>query len=472
MAPTLAKSLSRLGVPSLIKLCLQWLSMHDHCTPYLQCNRSLNESEEEDYLFPPAESVDELRKIYQGLRNSGADKSHIIDRIIDGDWRRGLSLQQLAMVDFAVLEQSDTALRWSALRLAALENAELLPKGIEERAPKRRKVKGNTTTSSSRSRSAPKYPSIQPSTFVAALRSHISPLVKAHYHLHRLPAPYNLSIVRIYISSRSAFAPTAGNIPRSARQASDASRVIYIALPESCPYVYISLSASGSATAAAADKAKKTGARSLAGMDLASMKRCILESIPKALSRPHERWALEPTKLTAKSLHAICALRGSGRPGTAGGAYSKFSTDTHGALGQVAGGPKPPAARADGGEADVEEAEGDTENVEGAGSGNKANNPAAAVTVRFGDMADNPQLQHRQHASLDRFHVRINDLLRPPDDARVSTEAAPIGLSFAGGDVFLGLRQLASLGDGKYIDLDRLPSWMTGEMGVSVMTVQ
>ncbi|RMZ84971.1 hypothetical protein DV738_g411, partial [Chaetothyriales sp. CBS 135597] len=323
--------------------------MRDHCTPYLQCNRSLNESEEEDYLFPPAESVDELRKIYHSLRDSGADKSHIIDRIIDGDWRRGLSLQQLATIDFAVLEQSDTALRWSALKLAPLENDELLPKGIEERAPKRRK---------------------------------------------------------------------------------------------SCPHVYISLSAGGSATAAsasAANKPKNSGARPHAGMDLASMKRCILESIPKALSRPHERWALEPTKLTAKSLHAICALRGSGRPGTAGGAYSQFSSDTKGALSQVAAVPAPRSASSGGAEADVEDAERNAGDA--GGSESNANNPAAAVTARF-------------------------------DHARASTEAAPIGLSFAGGDVFRGLKQLASLGDGRYIDLDRLPSWMTGEMGVSFMTVQ
>ncbi|RMZ76207.1 hypothetical protein DV737_g4926, partial [Chaetothyriales sp. CBS 132003] len=427
MAPTLVKSLSRLSASSLIDLCLQWLDMRDHCTPYLQSNRSLNESEEEDYLFPPAQSVDELRKIYKDLRASNADKSHIIDRIIDGDWRRGLSLQQLAMVDFALLGQSDTALRWSALKLTPLQIDESLPKGIEERATKRRKV----NASASSSLSPPTLPSMQPSTFVAALKSHISPLVKAHYHLHRLPAPYNLSIVRIYISSRCAFAPTAANVPRSARHATDASRVVYIALPESCRYVYISLTNSAAPRSAACtaskDKPKKSGAPPHAPMDLASMKRCILESIPKAFSRPHERWALEATKLTAKSLHAICALRGSGRPGTAGGAYSPFSTDTHGALG-----------------------------------------PAAPVSAEV-----DVHLPLHLHASLDRFHVRINDVVRPPDQTRASAEAAPIGLSFAGADIFLGLKQLASLADGRrYIDLDKLPSWMTGEMGVSVMTVQ
>ncbi|RMZ92344.1 hypothetical protein DV736_g409, partial [Chaetothyriales sp. CBS 134916] len=421
MAPTLVKSLSRLSASSLINLCLQWLNMRDHCTPYLQSNRSLNESEEEDYLFPPAESVDELRKIYHGLRASNADKSHIIDRILDGDWRRGLSLQQLAMVDFAVLEQNDTALRWTALKLTLLENDESLPKGIEERVTKRRKVSSTTSWSSS----PPTLPSIQPSTFVAALKSHISPLVKAHYHLHRLPEPYNLTILRIYIASRSAFAPTASNVPQSARHATDTSRVVYIALPESCPHVYISLAnktAPRSTSTASKDKAKKSALPPHAPMDLASMKRCILESIPKAFSRPHERWALEPTKLTAKSLHAICALRGSGRPGTAGGAYSQFSNYTHRVLGQVA-----PV----GAEADMEKAEEDAH--EGAGD----------------------------------IHGHDGN-----GDARVSADAAPIGLSFAGADIFLGLKQLASLADAKYIDLDRLPSWMTGEMGVSVMTMQ
>ena len=118
MAPVLVKSLSRLSRSSLIDLALKWLQQNSQCQPYLASNRTINESEEEDYLFTPAEDVRELRKIYDSLRQDDrTSKGRVVDRIVDGDWRRGLSLHQLAMVDLAYLEQHDTALRWSAFRL-------------------------------------------------------------------------------------------------------------------------------------------------------------------------------------------------------------------------------------------------------------------------------------------------------------------------------------------------------------------
>src|ERR1700709_1050423 len=63
----------------------------------------------------------------------------------------------------------------------------------------------------------------------------------------------------------------------------------------------------------------------MAKVDMAAMKRIVFEAIPKALSRPQQRWALESTKLVAKSLKTMCELRGNQKPGTGGGAYSIFA---------------------------------------------------------------------------------------------------------------------------------------------------
>jgi hypothetical protein len=43
-------------------------------------------------------------------------------------------------------------------------------------------------------------------------------------------------------------------------------------------------------------------------------------------------------------------------------------------------------------------------------------------------------------------------------------------MTFTGTDVFRGVKQLAELGP-NYVDLDKLPAWMTGELGLSSMTV-
>jgi len=123
MAPILAKSLNRLSKETILELALAWLEENRTCAPYLRNNRTGFEADEEDYLHTPAESIEELRQLYDNLRKDVAKlaKRDIIDRIVDGDWRRGLSLHQHAMIDFAALEQNYTALRWSALRVVQLE---------------------------------------------------------------------------------------------------------------------------------------------------------------------------------------------------------------------------------------------------------------------------------------------------------------------------------------------------------------
>lgn len=424
-------SLNRLNRSSLIDLALQWLRQGSECQPYLANNRTLNETEEEDYLFTPAEKVEDLEDLYNKLKDEEEEmsKALIVDRIVDGDWRRGLSLNQLAMVDFAYLEQNDTALRWTALKLTPLQDDETGFQTREQPAKKRRKLNAEQT-----------YPQLSPTAFVAALKTEISPLVKAHYHLHRLPPPYNLSILRIYISPGTAFGPRKSSIPRNHRKALDAGRVLYIALPGSCPYVYISLSGSSNAVRCS-NGPKDTQARTKTKIDMANIKRIILEAIPKAMSRPQERWALESTKLTTRSLKSICELRGNEKPGSAGGAYSKFI------------------------EEEQKDAKHSPVDVEALGTPpDEVQSRQREVEARFGSMTGS------HHAPIDRFNVKIKDVMRESGESRSIVESAAINISFTGADVFLGLKTLANAWpDG--VDLTRLPAWMTGENGVSNLVV-
>ncbi|OCT48122.1 CHL4 family chromosome segregation protein [Cladophialophora carrionii] len=449
MAPILAKSLNRLSREAIIELGLKWLE--ERClssAPYLQCNRTGFEADEEDYLYTPAESIKELRTLYHDLRQhpSQTTKRDVIDRIIDGDWRRGLSLHQHATIDFAYLEQNDAALKWSALKLVPLKSEGEKPVDNDDRddgqqpAKKKRRLDSGLVEQT--------YPHVSPEVFLSALKTEISPLVKAHYHVHRMPSPYSLTVLRLWIQPNSAFAPRRSKVPRRPKQATDAGRIMYIALPDSCPYVYISIS--GSATSSTGrSKGSVRGAKEkvMAKVDMAALKRIVLEAIPKALSRPHQRWALESTNLVAKSLKTMCELRGNQKPGTSGGAYSIF-TDSNKAV--------------DNSPVDVHMTAGESE---------LQDDRQGVIEKRFG------HTEGEHYAPLDRVHVKLTNPV-PPDelgdeDASSSTEdhaKCEITLTFTGSNVFGGLKKLAELGP-TYVDLEKMPAWMTGELGVSNLTV-
>jgi central kinetochore subunit Mis15/CHL4 len=438
MTSTLVKSLSRLSRDALIDLALHWLDNPSTCAPYLASNRTSAEADDEDYLFPAAASITELRRIYNRLRDDEGDttRSHIVDRIIDGDWRRGLTLYQHATIDFAYLSTHDTALRWQAVRVVPLEASTTT---VSSEPPTKKRKTTHTQAA---------YPTISPTTFLATLKAQISPLVKAHYHLSTLPQPNlttPLPILRIHIHPTHAFAPKRHTIPSSARHATDTGRTMYVALPPACPHIYISVSG----TPTDSHPSKPTATK----IDIAYLKRTILEAIPKALSRPHERWALQSTRLTVRSLAAMCALRGNETPGTAGGAFACLQ----------------PAARAE--ECPVavcgrkrkgrEDEAYPTPPPEDADDDEQARLRQREIELRFGPVA----LEGR--ARLDRVHVAIRDVMRPPDEARGLVDAAPLGVTFLGADVHAGLRRLAELG---VLDLKCMPGWMAGEEGRSLIS--
>lgn len=86
-----------------------------------------------------------------------------------------------------------------------------------------------------------------------------------------------------------------------------------------------------------------------------------------------------------------------------------------------------------------------------------------AVHSRFGTTGS------LSSAPLDRFDVRLLDSPSGRDNQEPSEDSQPtLSLTFAGNDVISGIRKLAELG---IVDAERMPSWMTGEEGVSVAVV-
>lgn len=511
-AKPLLKSLLRLSKSSLIDLVLHWLLEENRatCAPYLASNRNLEEEVDEDYLWSPADYISELCLIYNRMRwENNVNKRYVIDRILDGDWRRGLSLYQVASIDFQSLSENDKALRWTALKLVHQGDEEDVE---EEPLKKKRKMDP-----------AP-YPTISPGTFLKNLQIEISPLVKAHYRLHRMHAPHNLSIIRICVADSPYANPQ--SITQSSVLFTDPSRIIFIALPDSCPYIHVSVSGT------ARDPASTTKKGPLSTKaDPTSLKRIVLEAIPRALSKSQHRYALKSTSLTTRSLSTMIALRGNSGTNAANGAYTIFAhgvvdnspidaqnptfaqkiinacggiehQESNLSLSNLSLKPQPKAEK----RTALVQRSTNLALTSSSRSKEDARDLKIAAITRFGltGLAQTGPEPLEQNAApttggLDRLQIRLDEDLHPrkthacsdghdivhpeidpfaqpppteppPAPADVRRKAsAPMTLTFQGSDIFLGLRQLVEAGG---VNVEKLPAWMTGEEAVSGGTVR
>lgn len=234
------------------------------------------------------------------------------------------------------------------------------------------------------------------------------------------------------------------------------------------------------------------------------------QAIPKALSRPQARYELKTTALSAKTLGALLALRGSGRSNAAAGGWSIFVDDAQGHS-ALACAEQPRKRRRSVIEDDKENASTATKSIGGtvfkdASERRDEKRRKAVAAGRFGCSAI-----EGDGKGIERFDVRIDDAypkiasgtaqaLRQVDKWRASgienqqpgsqTKPAPLAtaavkglqstddadswrpdirLSFQGSHVFAGIRQLVEKG---IVDGERMPGWMTGEAGVSTGAVR
>ncbi|EAW10119.1 CENP-N/CHL4 family protein [Aspergillus clavatus NRRL 1] len=451
--PSLIKSFGRLSRQALLDLVFQWLDDRNARSfpPYLERDEPENADDDELSPYPAAKTIEDVRTAYQDLQDRKGGKREVIDRILEGDWRHGITLRQLAMVDLRYMEDHPASLRWTAFELTRI--------GVD----------GARSTISQPDTSAC-IPRIHAATFLSNLQQQISPLVKAHYHLTR-SSTLPLTFLRIFVTTSPYQSP---------RQPPDAlldsARVMYVAFPDSCPFIYTSIAA------AAASGTKPPAAAHAAATDPRSLQRIVRDAVPKALSRPHARYALAATSLAAKSLPALLALRGHGRSNAANGAFSIFADAV------LEGSPLDPRPSQTVSPAEHfrQDADADT----GGGQENdvptKGESPAThatkkrklAVHARFGTTGT------LSSAPLDRLDVRLLDRVAgavdadadadadagPNADAETDDSTQPtLSLTFSGVDVVAGLRRLADLG---VVNAERMPSWMTGEEAVSVAVVR
>lgn len=289
--PLVTRILYKLSRPSLLSLVLDWLDESNQrlCFPYLV------EDDEEDAgsVYPAVQSLDELRGIYEEMQQKKGGKRDVVDRMIEGDWREGLSLYQLAMADLQYLYDHPLSQKWTALKVVRIN------------APER--IESDDTD-------FPSIPRFHPSTFLRNIQREMLPDVKAHCNLDR-PKGMPLLLLRIYVLESPYNTSLALNTPaNSNNNALDASKTIYIAFPDNTPHIYISLAAAPGTAGAAADTQ--------------SLRQLVLAGIPKAFSKPRARYGLETTNMSARNLRALLDRRGSGNTNAAGGGWTVYAEES------------------------------------------------------------------------------------------------------------------------------------------------
>lgn len=473
--PLLVRNLGRLSRQSLLDLIFIWLSKKNvelH-PPFLQ--RDLNDNvvgDQEESPYPAARSVDEVREAYEELQQRKGGKREVIDRVLEGDWRHGITLGQLAMADIRYLEDHPTGQKWTALRLAL--------------ADKKRQQETNEAEEEDISACLPR---LHAATFLSNLQREISPLVKAHYHLAR-SGSFPLTFLRIFITDSPYQHPRHG-----AGTYLDSSRILYIAFPDSTPYIYTSMSSSTATKTSLA-----TSGTPLAN-DPRTLREIVRGALPRALSKQNERYKLEATSLTAKSLQTMLALRGAGRTNEANGAFSIFADaviegtpidprqpsmvppedfrDTAGGMNEDKENTTQHAAALSAVELENSKRKDSQQDPDGEHHhGIASSSPATkrrklAVLSRFGTSGSSTS-----QAVLNRLDIRLLDRLDDSDrldeepgddDEQDEGSAYTMSLSFTGNNVIAGFRKVAELG---VIDPTRMPSWMTGEEGVSAAVIR
>lgn len=465
----LIKSLNRLSRESLISLALDWLDdgTISNASPYLD-RREPDEEPDPDDLYPPCQSVAELQQLYTDMQEQRGAKRDVISRILEGDWRHGLTLYQLAMIDFAYLDEHPTSQKWTAYKILPLTH---LQQDAQDEV-----LKIDETSL--------QIPRFHPSTFLQNLQDQVLPDVKAHYHFYR-PTDHPVLMLRVFVIDspyNSQLALSSLNSKGTATNFTSA-RTVYLAFPDGSPSLYISKSQSAGASAAGEGK---------------SLQSLIVKGVPKALSRPRERFTLKTTGLSSRNLDALLDRKGPGRGNAAGGGWSIYANEKNKKSPLDAVLPSPPLSRAS------SHSEHSKKRPSPMGQQRRESKRAKLVAkARFGDSAivTDKKGVERVDVLIQDPYPSVNGIdaqdseegddvpaparrgpRRDLDDAleeaegdndedpQTSSRWTPnVRITFQGSHVFAGIRQLVEAG---IINGERMPGWMTGEDGVTTGIVR
>jgi central kinetochore subunit Mis15/CHL4 len=468
------RTFTKLSRQSLVSLAQQWLSKknRDFCKPYLLSDRIDVEDEGDEELYEPAQSYEELQETYRELASRKGGRREVLDRILEGDWRTGISMYQLATAEIQYLLDHPNSLRWTAKRLTKIANARSAVTDME------------VTNDSDH------LPRFQAQTFMSNLARELTPLMKAHYLITRIKTS-PMTILRVYIHD-SPYS-TEGSLAVDINSA-DSAKSVFFVWPNGSPFVYSSL-------------VTLTG--QVVGDDGRHLRDIVQQAIPKAFSRPSARYQLTNTNFTTKSLDALLTYRGPGKSNAATGGWSIFQDHSfsQNALDFIT----------------TQKGDGQEKSNTNKYTTNSVAKLGPGRPKRAAESAETPEAKRRKEIAagrfgtsaqpddgqgLERFEVRIDDpfpsaagtngaqqdgdasdleaqtsnrgrrgrpslLDRTAEDLEdIQNEEGwvpNVRVTFQGTHVFAGIRSLVEEG---VVDGEQMPGWMTGEAGVTIGTVR
>jgi len=341
----------------------------------------------------------------------------------------------------------------------------------------------------------PSIPRFHPATFLRNLQREALPDVKAHYNLDRHPT-LPLLILRVFILE-SPYNTSLALHSAKERTTLDANKTFYVAFPDFSPYIYVSLAATSSTVPGSV----------ASSADNRSLRKLMLECIPKAFSKPRDRFKLEGTSLSARNLDALVERRGGGRTNAAGGGWGVYAED------KKKGSENPLNVQLPTPESStLEEDQEDKPSVEGKNAGMKRKRVEDESVLKRRKLIAKGRFGNSGKADdgkgIERLDIRLEDqfpVSAAPNDDMEATEAEDLGnrgkkqkgrrstitleldrtedddelasdgwrpdirVTFHGPHVFAGIRELVEVG---IVDGQKMPGWMTGEEGVSVGVVK
>jgi len=474
------RTFTKLSRQSLASLAQQWLSKknRDFCRPYLLGDRRNgpedDEDEGEEELYAPAPNYEALQESYRELAARKGGRREVMDRILEGDWRTGISMYQLATAEIHYLLDHPNALRWTAWRLTRIPNAR------------------STVTDMEVTNDSDHLPRFQAQTFMSNLARELTPLMKAHYLITRIKTS-PMTILRVYIHD----SPYSNEASLAVEPSStDSAKAVFFIWPNGSPFVYSSL-------------ATLTG--QVVGDDGRHLRDTVQQATPKAFSRPSARYQLTTTNFTTKSLDALLTYRGPGKSNAATGGWSIFQDHSfsQNALDFIT----------------TQRPDGRGKNAADKGAIKHGAQPSPGRPKRpLLDDKESPEAKRRKEVAagrfgtsalpndgqgLERIEVRIDDPFPsvPDNMANAHLEGSTpdldtqsshrsrrgrpslldrtaedveemqgehgwvpsVRITFQGTHVFAGIRQLVEEG---IIDGEKMPGWMTGEAGVTIGSVR
>ncbi|MCJ1350920.1 MAG: hypothetical protein MMC33_000902 [Icmadophila ericetorum] len=279
-----SKALDKISRAGVFELVQTWLK--DDAPPACAPLLAEDDTVEVEGDYAPADTVKELRNVYEKLDVEKATKNEVIDRIREGDWHHGISIFQLATVDMQHLAEHPMFLTWKAYKIVL-----------------RSVVKASDRVGHKK----PKVPRLDTRSMIKSVQPYLAAMARAYCNIASVPSP-SVKILRVQVfdtpysvsRSRSKFDIT--ELPNS-------FITVYTVIPENSDHIFM------------ASKTERSGGLSKT-FQPEHISRIIVDALARGISKQYERYKFKSVSLSSQNLEALIAQSSGGVTAPLGGGWS------------------------------------------------------------------------------------------------------------------------------------------------------